>query len=108
MPRRLLLAILVALAALPSVAQATDSHAPEGARGDWLPRSAWVMSSWTPFDEARLYSLLDTDRKHVAAWLDDTPHARPARGEARRSATERAFAEKLVAPRLPTASARAR
>ena len=78
--------------------------ATKGARGDWLPRSEWVMSSWTPFDEARPYSLLDTDRKHVAAWLDDrrTLGQFAAKHGYR---DQRAFAEKLVAPRLRTASA---
>jgi hypothetical protein len=65
--------ILLALTvlALPARALATDSHAPRGARGDWLPRDEWVMSSWLPYDEARLYALTHTDRAEVAAWLDD-------------------------------------
>lgn len=104
MPRRLLLVLCIALAVSPGVARAADSHAPKGARGDWLPRSEWVMSSWTPFDEARLYSLLDTDRAEVARWLDDrrtlgqfaARHGYP---------NQRALAEKLVAPRLRTATA---
>ena len=44
---------------------------PKGARGDWLPSSEWVMSSWMPFDEARLYSVLGTDRGELATWLND-------------------------------------
>ena len=103
MTRRLLLALTVLLACAPSVAQAADSHAPQGARADWLPRSEWVMSSWAPFDEARLYSLLGTDRAEVAAWLDDrrTLGQLAARHGHR---DQRALAEKLVAPRLRTAS----
>ncbi|HEX6390790.1 MAG TPA: hypothetical protein VFZ89_15120 [Solirubrobacteraceae bacterium] len=103
MPRRLLLATLAVFALLPAVAQAADSHAPKGARGDWLPRSEWVMSSWLPFDEARLYSLLDTDRAEVAAWLDDrrTLGQFAAKHGYR---DQRRLAEKLVAPRLRTAS----
>ncbi len=104
MPRRLLLVALAFLVFTPAAAQAADSHAPQGARGDWLPRSEWVMSSWLPFDEARLYSLLDTDRKAVAAWLDDrrTLGQFAARHGYR---DQRKLAEKLVAPRLRTASA---
>jgi len=104
MPRRPVLVACVALAlCFPGVAAAADSHAPEGARGDWLPRSEWVMSSWLPFDEARLYSLLGTDRRAVAAWLDDrrTLGQFAARHGYR---DQRALAEKLVAPRLRTAS----
>jgi hypothetical protein len=103
MSRRLLLAAIAALALTPGVAQAADSHAPTGARGDWLPRSEWVMSSWLPFDEARLYGLLDTDRAEVARWLDDrrTLGQFAARHGYR---DQRALAEQLVAPRLRTAS----
>ena len=71
MPRRLLLIAFAVLAAVPGVAEAADTHAPKGARGDWLPRSEWVMSSWLPFDEARLYELLGTDRPELASWLND-------------------------------------
>ena len=103
MPRRLLLTTLLALAVSPSAAMAADSHAPKGARGDWLPRSEWVMSSWLPFDEARLYDLLRTDRAELATWLDD----RRTLGQfaARRGHRDRRkLAETLVAPRLRTAS----
>ena len=104
MPRRLILVALAFLALMPTAAQAADSHAPQGARGDWLPRSEWVMSSWLPFDEARLYSLLHTDRKAVAAWLDDRRTL--GRFAARHGyRDQRKLAEKLVAPRLRTASA---
>ena len=104
MTRRLLIATFAALALLPAVAQAADSHAPKGARGDWLPRSEWVMSSWTPFDEARLYAVLHTDRAEVAGWLDD----RRTLGQfaAKRGYRKQGkLAETLVAPRLRTASA---
>ena len=103
MARRLLLVLCIALAVSPSVASAADTHAPQGARGDWLPRSEWVMSSWLPFDEARLYALLDTDRAEVAAWLDDrrTLGQFAAKHGYR---NQRKLAQKLVAPRLRTAS----
>jgi hypothetical protein len=103
MPRRLLLVALAVLAVVPSTAAAADTHAPKGARGDWLPRSEWVMSSWLPFDEARLYDVLRTDRAELATWLDD----RRTLGQlaARRGhRDERRLAATLVAPRLRTAS----
>jgi hypothetical protein len=71
MRRHLLLLTLLVLVLAPSVASAADSHAPNGARGDWLPPSGWVMSSWVPFEEARLYDLLDANRDELATWLND-------------------------------------
>jgi hypothetical protein len=103
-PRLALLVALAVLALFPGVAAAADSHAPKGARADWLPRSEWVMSSWMPFDEARLYSLLGTDRKAVAAWLDD--HRTLGQFAARHGYRDQAkLAEKLVAPRLTASPA---
>jgi hypothetical protein len=101
MRTRLLLLALALLALVPAAAQAADSHAPRGARLDWLPSSEWVMSSWLPYDEARLYALLDTDRAQVDAWLDD----HRTLGElARRHGwtSQRKLAHALVAPRLNT------
>jgi hypothetical protein len=96
---RLLLLVIAVLALVPAAAQAADSHAPRGARLDWLPTSEWVMSSWLPYDEARLYALLDTDRAHVDAWLDD--HRSLGQLARRRGWTsQRALAHALVAPRL--------
>src|SRR4051812_2889461 len=95
--RALILAALLALL-VPITARAADSHAPKGARGDWLPRTEWVMSSWLPYDEARLYALLDVDRPTVDAWLDD----HRTLGElARRHGVHslRGLAAQLVAPR---------
>jgi len=103
MRRHLLLLTLLVLALTPGVASATDSHAPNGARADWLPSSEWVMSSWLPFDEARLYDVLGTDRAELATWLNDrrTLGAFAAKhGHSSRSA----LVEKLLAPRLRGAS----
>src|SRR3954452_14035622 len=94
----LLLAGLVLAAAFPVAALATDSHAPHGARGDWLPSDEWVMSQWLPYGEATLAHLLRTDRAKLAAWLDD----RRTLGQlARRRGFHdtRALAHRLVAAR---------
>jgi hypothetical protein len=107
MPRRLLLITFAVFITATTAAEAADTHAPKGARGDWLPRSEWVMSSWLAFDEARLYAMLDTDRTELAAWLDD----RRTLGQfaARRGLRDRrALADALVAPRLRGASAAAK
>jgi hypothetical protein len=103
MPRRLLLTTLLVLALSPSAALAADSHAPAGARSDWLPRSEWVMSSWMPFDEARLYDVLDTNRAELATWLNDERTL--GQFAARRGhRDQRRLAATLIAPRLRTAS----
>src|SRR5215210_1187956 len=96
--RSLLLLALVALAALPAAATATDSHAPRGARGDWLPAEEWAMSQWLPYDEATLDHLLHTDRDELARWLDD----RRTLGQLARKRglhSQRALAKRLVAAR---------
>jgi hypothetical protein len=100
-----LLLLALALLALPVRALAADSHAPKGARGDWLPRDEWVMSSWLPYDEARLYHLLGVDRATVDAWLDDH---RTLGALARRHGVRslRAFAGRLVATRRVSAAQR--
>ena len=103
MPRRLLLSTLIALTLFPAAASAADSHAPSGARGDWLPSSEWVMSSWLPFDEARLYDVLGTDRVELATWLNDRRTLGRFAAE-HGHASKRALVETLLAPRLATAS----
>ena len=62
------------------------------------------MSSWMPFDEARLHAVLNTDRAELATWLDDrrTLGAFAAkRGYSSRSE----LVEKLLATRMRGASA---
>jgi hypothetical protein len=99
MRHRLLLLVLTALLIVPAAAQAADSHAPHGARLDWLPSDEWVMSAWLPYDEARLYALLHTDRARVDAWLDD--HRTLGQlARARDWNSQRKLAHALVAPRL--------
>ncbi|HET6508200.1 MAG TPA: hypothetical protein VFG42_15520 [Baekduia sp.] len=102
----LLIVLLAAVtAALPaSGAGAADTHAPKGARLDWLPTSEWVMSAWMPFDEARLDTVVKTDHDQLVTWLDDhrtlldLAHAHGVTGSAS------ALAHRLVAPRLPHVS----
>src|SRR4051794_19661991 len=97
---RPLLALLAALvlAAVPATAHATDSHAPNGARGDWLPAEEWVMSQWLPYDEATLDHLLRTDRDELASWLDDQ-RTLGALARKRGFRSQRALAKRLVAAR---------
>ena len=79
-------------------AGAADTNAPAGARGDWLPGSEWVMSSWLPYDQSRLDTLLRTSPAELAVWLDD----RRTLGQLarRRGFTDlRALAARLVATR---------
>jgi hypothetical protein len=94
----LLLLTLLAVVAVPVAAQATDSHAPRGARGDWLPADEWAMSQWLPYDEATLDHLLHTNRDELASWLDD----RRTLGQLARKRgfrSQRALAARLVAAR---------
>jgi hypothetical protein len=96
-----LLAVLLLAAALPGAAGAADSHAPAGARLDWLPADEWVMSSWLPFDEARLDAVVKTDHAELQTWLDDhRTLAQLARAHGVTGSTA-ALAHRLVAPRLP-------
>src|SRR3954447_14872057 len=113
-----LILLVLALLVLPVRALAADSHAPKGARrgpapadggGRWRraapPGGEWVMSSWLPYDEARLYRLLGVDRATVDAWLDDH---RTLGALAQRHGVHslRAFAGRLVATRRVTAARR--
>jgi hypothetical protein len=104
---RRVLPILLGLTILwpAAAAQAADTHAPAGARGDWLPASEWVMSSWLPYDEQRLYDLLHTDRVELDAWLDDR-HTLAQLAAKRGHRSPRALAAALVAPRVRHASPR--
>src|SRR4051812_769414 len=65
-----------ALMAAPARAQQTtslDSEAPPGSPPHWLPNETWVMQHWLPYDETRLYSLMNVTRGDIWRWLrDDT------------------------------------
>jgi hypothetical protein len=95
---RPLLALLGALVLAPATAHATDTHAPHGARGDWLPADEWVMSQWLPYDEATLDHLLHTNRDELASWLDDR-RTLGALARKRGFRSQRALAQRLVAAR---------
>ena len=96
-----LLLLVAALAAtLVPAAGAADSHAPRGARLDWLPTSEWVMSAWMPFDQARLDAVVKTGHDELLTWLDDhrTLLALARKHGVQGSAAS--VAHRLVAPRL--------
>jgi hypothetical protein len=100
LPLLALAAVLIAAVAGAGAAGAADTHAPKGARLDWLPADEWVMSAWLPFDEARLDVVVHTDHDQLATWLDDhrtllqlaRAHGVPG--------TTAQIAHTLVAPRL--------
>jgi len=94
----LVLLVLAVIAAVPVAAHATDSHAPHGARGDWLPADTWVMSQWLPYDEATLNHLLHTNRDELASWLNDQ-RTLGALARKRGFRDQRALARRLVAAR---------
>ena len=67
--------------------------------GHRRPLGALVGSAWLPYDEARLYELVHTDRAEVDAWLDD--HRTLGQLARKRGWTsQRKLARALVAPRL--------
>src|SRR3954464_15179611 len=94
----LVLLTLAALAAVPVAPRATDSHAPKGARSDWLPADEWAMSQWLPYDEATLDHPPHTNRHEPATWRA----ARRTLGQLARKRgfhSQRALAKRLVAAR---------
>lgn len=102
--RMLALGGIGAVLALSPPAFATDSHAPKGARPDWLPNSEWVMSSWLPYDETRLDALLQTNRTELSHWLDDR-RSLAALGQRRGWPSAKALSRELLRPRAGTVSA---
>ena len=101
----LLVLLAAALAALPAAgAGAADSHAPKGARLDWLPTDEWVMSAWMPFDEARLDTVVKTDHDELVTWLNDRRTLLQLAKQHGVSGSASTLAHRLVAPRLPHVS----
>ena len=67
--------------------------------GHRRPLGALVGSSWLPYDEARLYALVHSDRAEVDRWLDD--HRTLGQLARKRGwSSQRTLARALVAPRL--------
>lgn len=103
--RKLLISALAVLALAPTAAaQAADSHAPKGARLDWLPTDEWVMSSWLPYDEQRLYATIDTTRDDLRIWLDDHRSLGQLARDHGWTGSTRSLALKLVEPRFASVS----
>jgi hypothetical protein len=101
----LLVLLAAAVAAVPVAgAGAADSHAPKGARLDWLPSDEWVMSAWMPFDQARLDTVVKTDHDELVKWLDDHRTLLALAHEHGVSGSASTLAHRLVAPRLPHVS----
>lgn len=99
MRRALALALVAAGLIAPAAAGAAsaDSLAPKTAPPHWLPPEAWVYNHWLPFDEARLYAALHTDRAGVWRQLRDDRQTLAQLLEARGESPQ-AVAAELVAP----------
>lgn len=107
--RTLLVLALLALAAGSVVADraaAADSHAPRGARADWLPMDEWVMSGWLPYDEVRLEAELRSSRAELAGYLDDRRSLWALARRRHVAPSAHALAVRLVAPRRVGAAQR--
>jgi Tol biopolymer transport system component len=62
---------------IPSAALAAgvpDPDAPPDSPPHWLPGEAWVSNHWLPYDETRLYRLLEIKRSAVWQQLRDDRH----------------------------------
>lgn len=90
--------MVLALLAAPA-AHAQDSDAPEGALGHWLPTETWVYEHWLPYDEGRLYELLDVDRGDVWRHLRDDAARNLAQLGRRAGYTPERLALALTEPR---------
>jgi len=94
------LAFAALIGASVTSAHAADTHAPKGARLDWLPSDTWVMSSWLPYDEQRLYAVLHTSRDELRTWLVGIRTLGALARMHGLRGPRREIAERLVAPRL--------
>ena len=75
--RPLLISLTVLALALPASALAAgvpDPDAPPDSPPHWLPGEAWVSNHWLPYDETRLYRLLEIKRSDVWQQLRDDRH----------------------------------
>jgi len=98
--RRVVLMLAVCMAvwasALPALAR--DSLAPSSADTRWLPREQWVTHHWLPYDERRLFRVLQTSRGQLLEWLRDDRHHTLEQLVRLRGLRVSAVAEQLVAP----------
>lgn len=100
----LAVALLLTLGATAGHAQ--DSEAPVGAEPHWLPDEEWVNLLWLPYEEQRLYRLLNMSRGEIFRWVRiDATHTLAQLGR-RRGYTADRLAAALVAPRAGTVSSR--
>ena len=97
MRRGIALAVGVLVLAVPA-AQAQDSDAPPGALPHWLPSEMWVYQHWLPYDEQRLYTVLDADRGRIWRHLRNDAVHNLAQLARRRGLTAGEAADRLVAP----------
>ncbi|MBJ7329955.1 MAG: hypothetical protein JHC95_08670, partial [Solirubrobacteraceae bacterium] len=100
------LAVLLMLCCAAAPALAQDSAAPEGAEPHWLPDEEWVNLLWLPYDEDRLYRLLDMSRGDVFRWVRIDASNTLAQLGRRRGLTADELASKLVEPRRGKVSAK--
>jgi Tol biopolymer transport system component len=83
---------------------AADPAAPHHAPAHWLPNEKWVWQHWLPYDEQRLYALLQITRSDLWHQLRDDTHTVGQLGE-KRGWKSRQLANALVAPRRHLVSA---
>jgi Tol biopolymer transport system component len=96
----LILTGLALLAVLAPSSRATDSAAPHHAPAHWLPNEEWVWQHWLPYDETRLYALLNITRGDLWRQMRDDMRTvgQLAERHGWKSGTG-ALASALVAPR---------
>jgi len=87
------------LLAVVAAAPASAERRPPDAPAHWLPNEEWSNLLWLPFEEERLYRLLDMDRGEIFRWIrNDADHTLAQLGE-QRGYTADGLARALVAPR---------
>ncbi len=81
-----------------------DSEAPVTAPAHWLPPEDWVYNHWLPYDEGRLYALLDVTRGTIWRQLRDDRHNLAQLAARHGWPDADVLAAELVAPREPIVS----
>ena len=62
-------AVVAATLAAAAPASAQDSLAPPGSKRTWLPKEAWVLNHWLPYDEGRLFRYLGMSRQDIRVYF---------------------------------------